>query len=147
MIQVPPDTRGSHGAPSRHKGRRALRLPAHRAEGIRGHRAGSVTEGRPGKPKALPYPCRVLTIAETEKFRADVYSIWNTDERLEFCAWIAANPEAGEVALGSGGCRKVRWAAPDLGKRGGTRIIYYNPTGWTPRRLSGCWRVSARWTK
>lgn len=39
--------------------------------------------------------------------------------------WIAANPEAGDVIPGSGGCRKVRWSRSGMGKRGGSRVIYY----------------------
>lgn len=36
-----------------------------------------------------------------------------------------ADPEAGPVIAGSGGVRKLRWAAPGRGKRGGYRVIYY----------------------
>ena len=32
----------------------------------------------------------------------------------------------GDVISGSGGCRKVRWKRPGVGKRGGVRVIYYN---------------------
>jgi mRNA-degrading endonuclease RelE of RelBE toxin-antitoxin system len=38
---------------------------------------------------------------------------------------LIADPEAGPVVPGSGGVRKLRWAAPGRGKRGGYRIIYY----------------------
>lgn len=31
----------------------------------------------------------------------------------------------GAVMVGSGGLRKVRWAAQGRGKRGGVRVIYY----------------------
>jgi hypothetical protein len=48
------------------------------------------------------------------------------DERGEFVAWLVANPEAGAVIRGSGGCRKVRWARSGSGKRGGVRVIHYN---------------------
>jgi mRNA-degrading endonuclease RelE of RelBE toxin-antitoxin system len=33
--------------------------------------------------------------------------------------------EAGAVIPGSGGVRKLRWAAPGRGKRGGYRVIYF----------------------
>ena len=33
---------------------------------------------------------------------------------------------AGSVIRGSGGCRKVRWSTSGQGKRGGTRVIYFN---------------------
>jgi len=51
--------------------------------------------------------------------------IWSDAERQEFIAFIAANPEAGAVIRGSGGCRKVRWSGAGVGKRGGARIIYF----------------------
>ncbi len=35
------------------------------------------------------------------------------------------NPDVGPVIPGSGGIRKIRWAAQGRGKRGGYRIIYY----------------------
>jgi mRNA-degrading endonuclease RelE of RelBE toxin-antitoxin system len=38
---------------------------------------------------------------------------------------LVARPEIGNVIRGSGGLRKVRWAAPGRGKRGGVRVIYY----------------------
>ena len=47
---------------------------------------------------------------------------------MEFVAWIAANPTAGEVIPGADGARKVRWALPGQGKRGGARVIYFNLT-------------------
>lgn len=38
---------------------------------------------------------------------------------------IARNPLAGSLIPGTGGVRKVRWAASGRGKRGGARVIYY----------------------
>ena len=52
-------------------------------------------------------------------------AIWSDDEREEFVSWIAANPEAGALIAGSGGCRKVRGSASGRGKRGGARVIYF----------------------
>lgn len=37
-------------------------------------------------------------------------------------------PEQGPIIRGAGGLRKVRWAKPGAGKRGGLRVIYY----WAP---------------
>jgi hypothetical protein len=67
----------------------------------------------------------MLTIYETPTFVAEAARIWTTEERLEFFAWIAADPEAGVVVPGSGGCRKVRWSRSGAGKRGGARVIYF----------------------
>lgn len=38
---------------------------------------------------------------------------------------IAKNPEAGDLIAGGGGIRKLRFALPGRGKRGGARLIYY----------------------
>jgi len=68
----------------------------------------------------------LYTIIELPTFSSDAKSIWDEAERGEFCAWLADNPLAGDVIPGSGGCRKVRWARPGMGKRGGVRVIYFN---------------------
>lgn len=70
-------------------------------------------------------PCAVLTIYETPIFLAEAAKIWSTQERLEFFAWIAGEPEAGSVIAGSGGCRKVRCSRPGMGTQGGARVIYF----------------------
>ena len=69
------------------------------------------------------------TVAETDIFKARCAAIWTDEERIEFCAWIAANPEAGDIIPGTGGCRKVRWQRAGMGKRGGARVIYFNRLG------------------
>jgi len=66
------------------------------------------------------------TVAETEIFQRYAATIWTDAERVEFINWIAANPLAGDVIPGSGGCRKVRWSRTGMGKRGGARVIYFN---------------------
>ncbi|MGE3550600.1 MAG: type II toxin-antitoxin system RelE/ParE family toxin [Geobacter sp.] len=38
---------------------------------------------------------------------------------------LAKNPQAGDLIPGGGGIRKLRFALPDKGKRGGARLIYY----------------------
>ena len=67
----------------------------------------------------------MYTIVETPTFKNDADDIWSEDERGEFCAYLAANPEAGAVIRQSGGCRKVRWAREGTGKSGGVRVIYF----------------------
>jgi hypothetical protein len=68
----------------------------------------------------------MYTIAETELFMHDAKTLWSESERGEFCAWLAQNPDAGDVIQKSGGCRKVRWARAGTGKSGGVRVIYLN---------------------
>ncbi|MBZ0094873.1 MAG: transcriptional regulator [Sulfuricella sp.] len=66
------------------------------------------------------------TVAETDIFQRYAAAIWSDSGRVEFIDWIAANPLAGDVIPGSGGCRKVRWSRSGMGKRGGARVIYFN---------------------
>jgi len=66
------------------------------------------------------------TVAETFIFIRYASDIWADSERMAFVEWIAANPQAGDVIPGSGGCRKVRWSRAGMGKRGGARVIYFN---------------------
>ena len=65
-------------------------------------------------------------VIETAIFGQTASAIWSEEERQEFTVWIAHNPTAGAVIPGSGGLRKVRWSRSGMGKRGGTRVIYYN---------------------
>ncbi len=73
-----------------------------------------------------PYVSRLRTAIESPTFQRQADGYWSEDERLEFLAWLAANPEAGEVIPGAEGARKVRWTLPGIGKRGGARVIYFN---------------------
>ena len=38
---------------------------------------------------------------------------------------ILLRPEAGDIIVGSGGLRKIRWKSEGRGKRGSLRVIYY----------------------
>ena len=68
----------------------------------------------------------VLTVIETPTFVRFASDYWNDEDRTGFIAFIAANPEAGDVVPGSGGLRKVRWGHAGRGKRGGVHVIYFN---------------------
>jgi hypothetical protein len=67
----------------------------------------------------------MTTVAETTTFIRYAADLWTEAERTAFILWIAANALAGEVIPGTGGCRKVRWGRPGMGKRGGARVIYF----------------------
>ena len=66
----------------------------------------------------------MLTVIESPLFTKLWPDYWSEDERGEFAAYLANNPEAGDVIPGSGGCRKVRWSRAGSGKRSGVRVIY-----------------------
>jgi hypothetical protein len=47
------------------------------------------------------------------------------DERHALIDYIAANPDAGDLMVGTGGARKMRWAVRGKGKSGGVRVITF----------------------
>jgi hypothetical protein len=51
----------------------------------------------------------MLTIIESPLFTKLWPDYWSEEDRAEFASFLAANPEAGDVIPGSGGCRKTRW--------------------------------------
>ena len=65
-------------------------------------------------------------VAETPTFQRDAAAAGMTEaEKAELIGYLAANPEAGEIIVGTGGARKLRWRRPGTGKSGGYRIITY----------------------
>lgn len=74
----------------------------------------------------MPYspPMSLLTVIESPLFARLWPDYWSEEQHGNFVAFIAGNPDAGDVVPGSGGCRKVRWAGDGRGKRGGVRVIY-----------------------
>ena len=73
----------------------------------------------------MPYSIPMLSFVETRLFTKLVLGYLSDDEYGALQQAIAQDPNAGPVIPGSGGVRKLRWAAPGRGKRGGYRVIYY----------------------
>jgi hypothetical protein len=67
----------------------------------------------------------MLTFVEDEKFTRAADRLLTDGERFELMATLVKSPEAGKVIPGSGGCRKLRFAAKGKGSRGGARVIYF----------------------
>jgi mRNA-degrading endonuclease RelE of RelBE toxin-antitoxin system len=74
---------------------------------------------------AKPYILPMFSFIETRLFTRLVVTYLNDDEYRALQVELSRNPDAGPVIPGSGGVRKIRWAAQGRGKRGGYRIIYY----------------------
>lgn len=66
----------------------------------------------------------VQTVVETKAFLAAAKSAGMTEtERTAVIDMVASNPQAGDVVVGTGGCRKLRFAGRGKGKSGGYRVV------------------------
>jgi hypothetical protein len=69
-----------------------------------------------------------VRFVETPIFTRVLTRLIGDDEYRNLQVALMLRPEQGPVIPGTGGLRKVRWARPGAGTRGGLRIIYY----WAP---------------
>jgi hypothetical protein len=67
----------------------------------------------------------LYSFIETRLFTRLVSDYLSDDEYRKLQTTLIGNPNAGDVVPGSGGVRKLRWAAAGRGKRGGYRVIYF----------------------
>lgn len=67
----------------------------------------------------------MLSVAETPIFTRQTEKLFTEDEKQELIDYLSEFPLAGDEIPGTGGVRKLRFAASGRGKRGGARIIYY----------------------
>jgi mRNA-degrading endonuclease RelE of RelBE toxin-antitoxin system len=67
----------------------------------------------------------VFSFVETKLFTRLAKQYLSDEQYLLLQQALIDNPELGPVIAGTGGVRKLRWAAPGRGKRGGYRVIYY----------------------
>lgn len=67
----------------------------------------------------------MITFVEDPHFTAAADRLLVEDELFALMQALAARAEAGAVIPGSGGCRKLRWAAKGRGTRGGARVVYF----------------------
>ena len=65
------------------------------------------------------------TVAETPTFTRQADKLFSEDERRAVIDYLAENPMVGDEIPGTGGVRKLRFAALGRGKRGGARVIYF----------------------
>src|SRR5690348_15339950 len=65
------------------------------------------------------------TVVETNVFIRRAEKLLSEDQHAELISYLASNPEVGDEIVGTGGVRKLRFAAKGKGKSGGVRVIYY----------------------
>jgi hypothetical protein len=68
---------------------------------------------------------RPITVVETDEFLRATKKLMDHAERAELVGFLACNPTAGDLIMGTGGVRKIRWGLEGRGKRDGARVIYF----------------------
>jgi len=71
-----------------------------------------------------------LLFIETPTFTKVITGLLADDEYRLLQLELTQHPDAGDLIPGGGGIRKIRFALPGKGKRGGARLIYY----WQPSK-------------
>ena len=66
-----------------------------------------------------------MIFIETDLFKSQAKGLFDDEDIFEIQNYLLDHPKAGAVIRGSGGYRKLRWAAKGHGKRGGSRVIYF----------------------
>ena len=66
-----------------------------------------------------------MLFVETSYFTRFCEEHCSDDDLRELQQLLIEHPEAGDLIRGSKGLRKLRWALPGRGKRGGARAIYF----------------------
>ena len=69
-----------------------------------------------------------MRFVETPVFTEQVVAALDDSSYRQLQLALLLRPEQGALIRGSGGLRKLRWALPGHGKRGGLRLIYF----WHP---------------
>lgn len=72
-----------------------------------------------------------LTFIEMSAFSKHRSVLMDDEDFYAFQLYLLEHYEYGDPTSKTGGCRKIRWSRPGMGKSCGIRIIYYI------RRLSG----------
>ena len=72
------------------------------------------------------------TIVELPEFPRRAETLLANEEKTSLINYLSVHPMSGDVMQGTGGIRKLRWAAQGRGKSGGVRVIYYYHNGSIP---------------
>lgn len=71
---------------------------------------------------------RAIEFIETSIFTKQITEIASDDELKDLQKELIANPDTGDLIVGTGGLRKIRMATGVRGKSGGARIVYFIAT-------------------
>jgi len=66
-----------------------------------------------------------MRFVETPIFTKVITALLDDESYRDLQSALMRRPEQGPAIGGTHGARKVRWARPGAGKRGGIRVIYY----------------------
>ena len=72
------------------------------------------------------------TIVETPEFIRSAKSVLSAEEIKDLIDYLSDYPEVGDLITGTGGVRKLRWQRKGMGKRGGSRVIYFYYNDFIP---------------
>ncbi len=67
----------------------------------------------------------LVSFVETTQFTKKIVILLTDEEFGKLQIFLCDNPEFGKLIKGSGGIRKIRFAAKGKGKSGGVRVLYY----------------------
>ena len=68
---------------------------------------------------------RPVSVTEFAGYRRRASELLTAGQRDAVIDLVAYEPTCGDIIPGSGGLRKVRIGRDGIGKRGGTRVVYY----------------------
>ena len=68
---------------------------------------------------------RPVSVIEFAGYRRRARELLTAGQRDSVIDLVAYEPTCGDIIPGSGGLRKVRIGRDGIGKRGGTRVVYY----------------------
>jgi|SRR3989339_1361932 len=67
---------------------------------------------------------RPIKFVETRLFIQQIEKLLNQEEYFALREYLAQHPDHAPLIQGTGGARKIRWAAKGKGKSGGIRVLY-----------------------
>jgi hypothetical protein len=85
-----------------------------------------------------------VPVVETPEFLTAAGRIMGDEERAALVDHLAWHPTSGDLVPGTGGVRKLRWALPGRGRRGGARVIYFFHSSDVPLFALTAFAKSAR---